>query len=174
MKIGIISDIHDNISNLLKTFEILNNQKVSQVFFCGDLVSCFTIDYFTKLKVPIKAVFGNNEGDKVGILERIKRNKVDFEYAPKRKLMWDVNLEEQRIAVFHGHQYEITESLIHSNLFNYVITGHTHISHIKKINKTLWINPGSVCGFAGLDIKPVKPTFAILDLSNKKATIIKI
>mgnify|MGYP001120133295 CR=1 FL=1 len=174
MKIGIISDIHDDIPNLLKSFEILKKQKVSRVFFCGDLVSCFTIDYFRNLKIPVKAVYGNNEGDKDGIIERIKRNKVDFEYAPKRKLMWDVELEGQRLAVFHGHQPEITHSLVHSRLFDYVITGHTHRSHVKKVKKTLWINPGSVCGVAGLDIAPIKPSLAILDLSERKAVIIKI
>ena len=174
MKIGITSDIHDNIPNLLKSFEILHKEKVSQVFFCGDLVSCFTIDYFTKLKPPVKAVFGNNEGDRVGIIERIKRNKLNFEYAPKRKLMWDIYLEERRIAVFHGHQPEITDSLVRSNLFDIVITGHTHRSHTKKVNKTLWVNPGTVCGWAGLDIKPVKPSLAVLDLKSEKAEIINI
>lgn len=175
MKIGIISDIHDNISNLLKTFEILNNQKVSQVFFCGDLTSCFTIDYFRKLNAPVKAIFGNNEGDKIGIKRRIKNNRLkNFEYAPKQGLMWDLKLKNKRVGVYHGFQKEISETLVNSGAFDIFLSGHTHISHIKTVGRTLWINPGSVCGWAGLDIKPVKPTFAILDLSNKKTKIIKI
>ena len=175
MKIGIISDTHDNISNLLKAFEVLNKERVDQVFFCGDLVACFTIDYFTKLKTPVKAVFGNNEGDKVGILERIKRNSLDFEYAPDRKLMWDLVLNEKRMAVFHGHQSAITDNLINSQVFDYVITGHTHLPHIKKIKKTIWINPGCVCGVCGTDkADVVKASLAILNLATNKTEIIDI
>lgn len=175
MKIGIISDIHDNIANLLKSFEILNKEKVSQVFFCGDLVSCFTIDYFTKLEVPVKAIFGNNEGDKIGIKRRIENNKLkNFEYAPKQGLMWDLRLNDKRIGAYHGFQKEILETLVNSGVFDIFLSGHDHISHIKTVGRTLWINPGTVCGWAGLDIEPIKPSIAILDVGNLKGMIISL
>ncbi|OGD53946.1 hypothetical protein A3J78_01895 [Candidatus Beckwithbacteria bacterium RBG_13_35_6] len=172
MKIGVISDTHDNITNLDKAFKILHQQKVKLVFHCGDLSAPFAINWFKKLKIPVKAVFGNNEGDKVNILARIKRNKVDFVYAPKQGLMWDLKLKNKRIAVFHGHQQELTNTIVNSALFDLVFTGHTHIDHIKKVKNSLWINPGCICGWAGLDIKPVKPSLGIVDLSNLKSRII--
>lgn len=172
MKIGVISDIHDNIGNLLKTTKILNKEKVEQIFFCGDLSSPFTMSYFGKLKAPIKAVFGNNEGDKLGIMRRIKKYDLKIEYAPKQGLMWNVKLLNKKIAVFHGHQYEITENLVNSGLFDIVLTGHTHSPHIKNVGKTLWINPGPICGWAGLDVKPTKPSLAVVDLETKKAEVV--
>jgi uncharacterized protein len=170
--IGIFSDIHDNIFNLGKAFKVFKKNKVKQVFFCGDLVSPFTTDYFKHLKIPVKAVFGNNEGDKVNILKRIRRNKIDFSYAPKQGLFWDLKIKKLKVAVFHGHQQEITNLAVNCQSYDLVLTGHTHFPHIKKINKTLWINPGSLCGWAGSDIKPIKPSVAVFNLKPLQGKII--
>jgi putative phosphoesterase len=174
MKIGIMSDIHDNITNLLKALAVFKRERVTQVFFCGDLNSHFTVDYFEDFKIPVRAIFGNNEGDKIGILRTITEKKLDFQYASKQGLMWDLSLDGKRIGVYHGHQKEILENLLDSDNFDIFLSGHNHIYQIKKIKKTLWINPGCVCGFAGLDINPVKPTVAILDLNNQGAKIIHL
>jgi len=172
MKIGAISDIHDHLNNLEKAINILNNEKVELVIFCGDLSSPFTAEYFGKLKAPVKAVFGNNEGDRVNILGKIKKNQLNIEYAPKQGLMWDLKLAGKRIAVFHGHQQEITDALINSDLFDIVLTGHTHRFHLKKLKNTFWVNPGTVAGWAGLDFKTVKPTTATIFLKTNKGEIV--
>lgn len=172
MKIGIISDSHDNLTNLEKAFVILNNQKVELVFFGGDLSAPFIAGYFKKLKSPVKAVFGNNEGDRVNILKKIEVNKLEIDYAPKQGLMWDLVLDNKRIALFHGHQQEITDCLVNAGLYDFVFTGHIHESWIKKLSKTLWINPGCVCGWTGLGAIPAKASLAILDLKTGKAKII--
>jgi len=174
MKIGIISDSHDNLTNLEKAFVILNNQKAELVFFCGDLSAPFVIGYFKKIRCPVKAVFGNNEGDKVNILRKVETNKLEVVYAPKQGLMWDLVLANKRIAVFHGHQQEITDCLVNSNLYDFVFTGHVHESWIKKVGKTLWINPGCVCGWTGLDAELVKSSLAVIDLKTEKVKIIYI
>jgi putative phosphoesterase len=175
MKIGIISDIHDNIANLLKSFDLLKKERVERVFFCGDLTSPFTIDYFRKLKLPVSAIFGNNEGDKIGILRRVEGNNLkDFKYAPKQGFMWNLKLKNKRIGVYHGFQEEILETLINSGSFDIFLSGHNHVAHIKNVGKTLWVNPGSVCGWAGLDIKPVKPSIATLEIATLKAEIIPL
>jgi len=174
MKIGLISDIHDNIANLKKAIALFNQKRVELVFFCGDLTSCFTIDYFRYLKAPVKAVFGNNEGDRIGIKRRIEDNRVNFQYAPKQGLLWDLELKNKRIGVYHGNQPGMNESLIGSQFYDFLFTGHNHIHQIKKVKKTLWVNPGTLTGWAGLDIKPIKATLALVDLETKKAEIIEI
>jgi len=172
MKIGVISDIHDHLNNLEKAINILNNEKVELVIFCGDLSSPFVIEHFRRLKVPVKAVFGNNEGDKVNILKKVEESGLNFEYAPKQGLMWDLKLAGKRLAVFHGRQQEITDALVNGGLFDIVLTGHTHSFHIKKLKNTLWVNPGTVVGWAGLDFKTVKPTMAIVSLKTKEGEIV--
>lgn len=174
MKIGIISDIHDNINNLQKAFVILKQPQVEKVFFLGDLSSGFTIEYFHKLKIPTLAVFGNIEGDRLGIQRRITGLKLQVQYAPKQGLMWDIKLSNKRIAIYHGHQQEITNCIVDSKLYDFVFTGHTHYPQIKTVNNTVWINPGCICGYVGLDQKPTKPSLAIIDLNTNKVEIITL
>ena len=64
MKIGIISDSHDNIWKLEKALETLQSTDV--VLHCGDLIAPFIIK---RLKAglgdrPVHVVWGNNDGDK--------------------------------------------------------------------------------------------------------------
>jgi uncharacterized protein len=64
MKVGVISDTHDQIENILKAVELLNQEKVELVVHCGDWVAPFTLKFYHALKCPIKGIFGNNDGDK--------------------------------------------------------------------------------------------------------------
>ncbi len=174
MKIGVLSDIHDNIGNLLKSFKVFKKEGVKKVFFCGDLCSPFTVDYFKKLKIPVLAIFGNNEGDKISIQERIERNKLDFKYAPKQGVMWDLKLSGKKIGMYHGTNKQIVEGLVSSGNFDILLSGHTHVAGVKRSNETLWINPGSVCGWAGLLHDPVKASVAILNLNTSQTKIINL
>ena len=175
MKIGVISDSHDHIANLKLAINILNKEKVGLVFFCGDLSSPFTLSVFQELKAPLKAVFGNNEGDKKTILDFLRENNsLKIEYAPKQGLMWNLTVLGKKIAVFHGHQQEITDNLINSGLFDFVFTGHTHNSQLKKTGKTLWLNPGSLCGWTGLEVKPTRPTLGLVNLKTNQAQILNL
>jgi hypothetical protein len=174
MKIGVIADIHDNIDNLQKAFAILKRERVAKVLFAGDLSAPFTISYFKQLGVPVLAVFGNNEGDHLGIIRKIAELKLDFRYAPKQGIMWDLTIAGKRIALYHGHQEEITNCIMAANLYDIVVTGHTHYSQLKTVGKTLWLNPGCICGYVGLEQKPVKPTFATINLETNKVDLITL
>ncbi|MBU0619352.1 metallophosphoesterase [Patescibacteria group bacterium] len=174
MNIGVLSDIHDNITNLRKAFSVFKKQKVEKVIFCGDLASAFTVGYFKELGLPVWTVWGNNEGDRLGVIRRIKKHQLDIQYAPKAGLMWQLKLGNKKVVIFHGHQYEITNTLVNSGLFDVVLTGHTHCSHVKTAAKTLWLNSGSVCGWVDLDLKPVKSSVAVLNLTNLQAEIIEL
>jgi putative phosphoesterase len=172
MKVGVISDIHDNIPNLLKSIEILNQEKVGKVYFCGDLTSPFTLKFFKGLKAPVKAVYGNNEGDKLRIPERIKKHKLNMEYGEKEGLFFEDKADGLRIAVFHGHVYQISEALARDSYYNLLLTGHTHEAHIKKLKNKIWINPGSICGFSEKIFN--KPSFALFDTSKKIGKMINL
>lgn len=175
MKIGIFSDIHDNLDHLSKAFDVFKKESVKKAFFCGDLCSPFVAEYFKDLKIPIYAVFGNNEGDRIGIQRRIRELSLDhLKYAPAQGLMWNIKLKNKQIGMYHGHQEEMLETLVFSNKFDLLFTGHSHHSLIKKVGKTLWINPGSVCGWAGITTSPADTSVAILDLKTLKPRIINL
>ncbi|MGD9128924.1 MAG: metallophosphoesterase [Candidatus Woesebacteria bacterium] len=173
MKIGIFSDSHDNIENLNKADAVFQENEIKQAFFCGDLVSPFVLKFIKDWPFPIKAVFGNNEGDHWGIAGRLKKYSItNIEY-PARGIFWEEKFAGIKIAVFHGDSQEITKNLIDSGNYDLVLTGHTHEPHIKKIENTTWINPGSVAGVSeNPDIKA--GTIAIYDLKTKQGKIIEL
>jgi len=73
MKIGIISDTHDNLLQIKKAVDIFNQEKVDLVLHAGDFVSPFTALEFKNLNCSLKGVFGNNDGDKILLRKMFKR-----------------------------------------------------------------------------------------------------
>jgi putative phosphoesterase len=172
MIIGIFSDVHDNIPNLNRARDVFIDHKVEMCFFCGDLVSPFTLKYFDSWPMPIKAVLGNNEGDKWGITRRLKKYNLPIKY-PEKGYIFEHHISEKNIFQFHGHLSQATDLAIQSGKYDLVLTGHTHQPHIKTINNTTWINPGSVTGISeNPDIKT--GSVAIYDLTSCQGEIIKL
>lgn len=175
MNIGIFSDTHDNKQNIEKAKNTFIENNVELCLFTGDLVSPFTLKFFSEWPFPIKAIFGNNEGDKWGIKRRFKTfNITNIEYAPKSGLFWKIEHEDGDIALFHGHIREFTDLLVRSGEYQLVCTGHTHIPNIKVENNTTWINPGSVAGFSTDDPTISQGSVAVFDTKTKKAIIIAL
>lgn len=175
MKIGIFSDTHDNKQNIEKAKAVFIKNNIELYLFTGDLVSPFTLKFLGEWPFPIKAIFGNNEGDKWGIKRRFETFKItNIEYAPKSGLFWKIEQGDGNIALFHGHIGEFTNLLVNSGEYQLVCTGHTHVPHIKLIGNTTWINPGSVTGFSTEDSEICKGTVAIFDTTTKMANIIEL
>ncbi|MFW5872944.1 MAG: metallophosphoesterase, partial [bacterium] len=144
MLIGIISDTHDNMENVLKAFKYFNEHDTDLVLHCGDWVAPFILEASTKLNCPLKGVFGNNEGNRAPYYEKIKDENLDIEISDEG--IWQEKYDGRMIAVTHGHQPIILKMLLESGKYDMVASGHTHEEKIEKHNKTLHINPGSVLG----------------------------
>ena len=173
MKLGILSDIHDHADRLNEVHRIFEKQQVQEVIFCGDLVSPYLLPYLAKWPWKIHAVFGNNEGDKLGFIRRIKEKNITNIKYPDRSYIHDLTIADKRIFIFHGHLPEVVSLAVESGRYDVVCTGHTHDAHIKTVQKTLWINPGSLTGISAN--KPdSKPTVAILNLDTVSAEIIEL
>ncbi|MDX1373255.1 MAG: metallophosphoesterase family protein, partial [Nitrososphaeraceae archaeon] len=69
MKIGIISDSHDDIDNVKNAIKIFNSNNVDYVFHAGDYVFPGIVLELGNLNNDIKlvGVLGNNDGERVGI-----------------------------------------------------------------------------------------------------------
>jgi hypothetical protein len=66
MKIGIISDTHDDITNTNKAIDIFEHNKVEIVIHAGDMISPPVINEFKRLTengVKFFGIFGNNDGE---------------------------------------------------------------------------------------------------------------
>ncbi|MDX1777760.1 MAG: metallophosphoesterase family protein, partial [Thermodesulfobacteriota bacterium] len=65
--VGIISDTHDNRGTIEKAVELFNKRGVNRVFHAGDFVAPFTVMDFSKLTCEMIMVFGNNDGERIGL-----------------------------------------------------------------------------------------------------------
>lgn len=168
MKIGIISDTHDNLPNIQKSVQVFNKEKVEMVLHLGDWCSPFAPDFFAGLKCQIKSVFGNNDADIFAFLK--KKFSVDIEF---RKRIFEIDLAGKKAVMFHGDDAQITNSLIQSGAYDVVFTGHTHIVVNEMKGKTLHINPGTVSHYKSGKINR-EFTIAIYDSEKNSAKILKI
>lgn len=137
MKIGIISDTHDNIEALEKAIDKFNEQKVELVFHCGDWVAPFMAAKCEKLNCKIIAVFGNNDGDLVRLVE-MGKDKISFEAQCA-----ETEIDGRKMAIYHGTSKALLLSLLYCGKYDVVFSGHTHIGLIEKTSNTLHVNPGS-------------------------------
>ena len=161
MKIGIISDTHDNLPQIKKSVEIFNREKVKLVLHAGDFVSPFTALEFKNLNCPLKGVFGNNDGDKLYLQEKFKG--IGEIYPPP----YETNIDHKNIIMLHREK--LIDALSESQKYEVIIYGHTHRTDLRKIGKTLIINPGECGGWL-----TSKSTIALLDLENLEAKIIEL
>ncbi len=165
MLIGAISDSHDNLPQIEKAVQALNNQKVGLVLHAGDYVAGFVIPKFKALNCKLIGVFGNNDGDH----ELLKKRFSETTNCTIHDRFTTVTIEGYRVALLHGHETELLNAIIDSESFDAVIHGHSHNLGIERKGKTLSINPGELCGYL-----TGKPTLAILDTDKNEAKIIEL
>jgi len=160
VKLGIIADTHDFLPNIEKAVKFFNEQKVDQVIHAGDIISPFTAKVFRKLKCPMEAVFGNNDGDKLFLIESFKG------IAKFHERYFSLELDGKRILVFH--QPDFIESVSRSRDYDVVIHGHTHKMRVDN-REALLINPGECCGYL-----TKRASVVILDLSTMNVEVTEL
>lgn len=129
--IGIISDTHDNIPNILKAVKIFREKGCGLVLHLGDIIAPATIKFFDGLNM--KFIRGNCDGDIKKIKSKIAE--IHGEFLEKNELV----VNNKRIALFH----KLPENLEHlSKNYDYIFYGHDHKKGNEKIGKTRIINPG--------------------------------
>ena len=141
MLVGIFSDSHDNMEAIDRVVEIFNQRKVGLVIHAGDLISPIAAAKLKPLKAPLRAVYGNNDGERAGLQSRFK----EFDWVLDDFLSF--NVMSRKFAVYHGTIPGVLDSLIRRGGYDVVVSGHTHVRDVKNIGDVLHINPGEVCGY---------------------------
>ena len=164
MLISIISDTHDNMPYIKKAIERLNKINSDLVIHCGDFSAQFAAAPYMELKSPLVAVFGNNDAEKNKIGEKLEQagKKVAGSFTK-------IELDNRRIAVTHGDNVDLLNSLIETQSFDIVAYGHSHQTLIERRGKVLVLNPGEVCGYLS-----GKHTFATVDTQTLKTQVITL
>lgn len=136
MKLGIISDTHDDIEPTKKAIEFFEDQDVDSVVHCGDMIAPFTAERFDR-DFDFYAVRGNNDGE-CNLQETIE------EFGTWLGEMGELEFEGKKFAVYHGTNSDIARGLVESEEYDYVLKGHTHQKIIRETESTIKINPGAI------------------------------
>ncbi|MDD5145171.1 MAG: YfcE family phosphodiesterase [Candidatus Pacebacteria bacterium] len=158
MKIAIVSDTHDNVSNFKKALAFIKKKRIKTIIHCGDICAPATLkevlDDFTG-KVHI--VFGNVDGD------RFRITKISFESMPQLKI-WgesgEILADKKKIAFTHFPQFG--KGMAATQDYDLVFYGHTHKPWEEKVGRTKLVNPGNLAGLF------YRATFAIYDAKTDK------
>lgn len=165
MKVGILSDTHGQVDRALGAAREFLFRGVDVVLHCGDIGSDMVLtemtSLFQTLEIPVYAVLGNcdipsewnfyPEDIGVHILGRFG----------------ELELAGKRIAILHSDDEHAFDRVAASGKYDYLFTGHSHVSHDRRKHKTRLINPGS----AG---RGMHPSCAVLDLETDAIEFVTI
>ena len=164
MKLGILSDTHNNIPNLLKALQVFKAEGISQLLHCGDMADMLTARQMTGYDVIY--VKGKTESSAEAVSYNV------WELNPRKEIPGDVYEGELcgvRHAATHGHISGRLNKLIRSRRYKYVFHGHTHRQREEMIGKTRVINPGAL---GGALYEP--RTICIVDLEKDEVRFIPV
>ena len=139
MKIGVVSDTHNNLRNVRRIVELFNDAGVDRVVHTGDITQSKTIDVLSALNAPLFGVFGNNDQGELSSLESIVKKHGFHFVQPPLALVW----AQRRIVVVHSPE-ELAS--VNQAEFDVVLHGHTHRQTIEYEDARLTFNPGECAG----------------------------
>jgi len=159
MRIGILSDTHDNMPLIQQACALFNSREVELVLHCGDYVAPFSLNPLNQiLKSDYVGVFGNNDGEKKG-LQRIAQGKI-------RPSPAEFTIGRWQVLVAHELAHPDTAA---GKAYRLVAYGHTHRPEVQRKGDTLIVNPGECGGWLY-----GSSTVAIADLETLDAEIIRL
>ncbi len=163
MKIGIISDTHNQLDNLRAALDHLKTEGVGLMIHCGDATRVEMVQEMVGFKVVY--LFGN--GDILtGEMEDVLQGMNSDNYAG---LKYTDTIDGVAIAATHGHIDGQVDQWLHSRRFDFVIQGHSHRRRDVRVGNTRHINPGAL---GGLQVEA--QSFAVLDLQTRELRFIKL
>ena len=163
MKIGLISDTHDNIDNIIKAVREFSSKQVDIVLHAGDFVSPIAVESFAGIKLV--GILGNNDTDIPGLTSAF--NKI---HGQLKGEIFETVYDGMKIVIYHGTSSSKKEFLIKSGKYDVVIYGHTHRKASYRTGGTLVVNPGTAKGwFFGL-----YATIAVFDTRTRTVEFVEL
>lgn len=157
MLIGVISDTHDRLPMIDAAMEVFTRYRVEALIHPGDFIAPFALKRVLAFPGPIHATFGNNDGERAGLLKLLP-SLVD---GP----LW-LKLDGRRILVHHFIDWCEPGDIDRADV---VISGHTHEVVNRYDGPRLLLNPGECCGWVN-----GRCTVAILDTVGPSAEVFEL
>ena len=160
MKIGVVSDTHNNLVNVREIVRLFNAAGVDRVVHTGDITKAKTLDVLAGLDAPLYGVYGNNDVERESLDASAARHGFVFRDPPL-----DLDWADQRIVVVHDPRDLLQPNMDRHNL---ALHGHTHMARCEREKGLLVFNPGECAGhMKGYN------AVGVVDLATLQATLLK-
>ncbi len=137
MKLGVLSDTHDNVDAIVAAFRMFHERDVCRVIHCGDLTSPEMAVFFRA--IPTHFVLGNCDSP----LEMMKPA-IESAGGVVYESVGFMEFGGRRIAWTHGHDWSRLLQLESSGDYEFVFHGHTHQPRQHQHGSAWIINPGAL------------------------------
>jgi len=154
MRVGLISDTHDDIRALGAAVARFREAQVQTVLHAGDVTTASTLKLLHGFDVWLAR--GNMDHD-----PRLALTVAEYFGAERLARVHTLNFDGVQMALMHGDSWQQLTSLIRAATYAYVIHGHTHVPRDETIGTTRIINPGTLASGRGK-----RATCAIVDLAT--------
>lgn len=162
MKLGVMSDTHNNEANARQALEIMRERGVERIIHCGDITGPNIVALFDGWQVDF--VQGNIDRD----LDSLRGAVAELGQA---NFWWKLTTEigGVKVAAVHGHDGPLLKELIRSGNYRYVFHGHSHLRRDEVIDGTRVINPGALGGK-----RPQTRSLCIIDLDENDVEFVTL
>jgi len=158
--IGVTGDTHNNLKNISIICDLFNKLRPSLVIHTGDITLPKSLAKFSKLKMPLIGVYGNNdEEEKEGLNEETKKFECELFDEP-----YLLKIDNKNIIIIH-HPELIDKKM--TMKADYIVHGHTHRFRSEIRGNALIFNPGECAGFL-----KGKNQIGLIDTENQNSKII--
>jgi putative phosphoesterase len=137
LRIGVVSDTHNQIRNVARIVELFNAARVDRIVHTGDITQARTLEAFEGLVAPLVGVFGNND-EREPLRAAALRAGVTLAEPPLSPA-W----AERRLLVLHDPHFLSDAELASHDV---VLHGHTHRAVHERRGGALVFNPGECAG----------------------------
>lgn len=140
MNIAVISDIHENMHNLVLFLREAEERGVEQIIMLGDMINAGIGKALAHSPIPVYGIWGNNDGDKVAITKAslAEGSNLTMGFATFDMLEFDGR------KLFITHYSMLAFPMARSGDFDAVLYGHNHDKSIEHVGECLVANPGEL------------------------------
>jgi putative phosphoesterase len=163
MKIGILSDTHNDSATTRRALYEFRRRGVSTLFHCGDLVFAEMVKLFAGFEVYF--VHGNMDRSYRQAIQRVIKTQPGAHWLGTGS---EVELAGKRLAITHGARIDVLETLLWAEP-DYLFHGHTHRHRDERVGSTRVINPGAVAG-----TRHEPRSVCVLDLKTDHLEVVRL
>ena len=140
MRIGVLSDTHNNVKNTEAALEYFRGAGITRLFHCGDITGAHIVLRFAGFDVT----FVQGNGDYTH--DEIETAMLMIGGQHTLLVRWSGTVAGKRIGMTHGDSFGALYDLARNGRHDYVFHGHSHRRRDETIGAARVINPGALGG----------------------------